>query len=141
MSYADPTAEGGARWVGGHTNRQRAVASARRHVEQGAAWAEVREGDREGTVIARFPKERAAPRSKRTPAQLDREVTAAIGRRGALSGIGRIAGRKIAYVLWADGSLSDYTLSEFRRVFGVSAKGLLTGAEVVEIGSARSRGI
>jgi hypothetical protein len=84
-------------------------------------------------VIARFPKERVAPRSK---AQLDREI-AAIGRRGALSGIGRIAGRKIAYVLWADGSLSGYTLSEFRRVFGVSAKGLPTGAEVGEIGSAR----
>jgi hypothetical protein len=134
VSYADPTAEGGARWVGGNTNRQRAVASARRYVEQGAAWAEVREGTREGVVIARFPKERAAARSK---AQLDREIAAAIGRHGALSGIGRIAGRKIVYVRWADGSLSDYTLSDFRRVFGVSAKGLPTGAEVAEIGSAR----
>jgi hypothetical protein len=135
VSYADPTAEGGARWVGGHTNRQRAVASARRHVGQGAAWSEVREGDREGVVIARFPKERAT--RLKTPAQLDREVAAAIGRRGVLSGIGRIAGRKIAYVRWADGSLSDYTLSEFRQAFGVSARRLLTGAEVAEIGSAR----
>lgn len=57
VSYADPTAEGGARWVGGHTNKRRAVAAARRYVEQeGAAWAEIREGNREGAVIARFPK-------------------------------------------------------------------------------------
>jgi hypothetical protein len=129
VSYADPIAAGGDRWVGGHTSRQRAVTSARRHVEEGAALAEVRLGDREGEVIARFPKERAGC----APKQLDREIAAAIGRRGALAGIGRIAGRAIAYVRWADGSMSDYTLAAFRRAFGVSASRLATGADIVEV--------
>jgi hypothetical protein len=56
------------------------------------------------------------------------------GRRGIVSGIGRIAGRKIVYVKWSDGTISDYTLSAFRRVFGVSATRLPTSAEVFEIG-------
>lgn len=54
-------------------------------------------------------------------------------RRGIFSGIGRIAGRKIAYVMWPDGSISDYTLSGFRRTFGVSAMRLLMHAVVMEI--------
>lgn len=59
----------------------------------------------------------------------------ATGRRGVLSGIGRVAGRKIVYVKWPDGTLSDYTLTAFRRAFGVAATSLPTGGEVLEIAS------
>lgn len=136
VSYADPSADEGVRWVGGHTNKQRALASARQYVEQGAAWAEVRQGDRDGEVIDRFPREL---RPKKTASQLDREIAAAIGRRGVLTGIGNIAGRAIAYVRWVDGSTSDYTLTEFRRTFGVPARDVPPGGGIVEI--ARSRAI
>lgn len=78
--YADPTAEGGARYVGGMTNKERAIRSARQMVERGeTAWAEVltdrsREGG--GQVIARF--ERGSTARKTSPAQLDREIAEAL---------------------------------------------------------------
>jgi hypothetical protein len=50
---------------------------------------------------------------------------------GRFSGVGRVAGRKLAYVRWADGRVEEFTLSEFRRRFGVSALSLKTGAAVV----------
>ena len=50
---------------------------------------------------------------------------------GRFSGVGRVAGRKLAYVRWADGRVEEFTLSEFRRRFGVSALSLETGAAVV----------
>lgn len=53
-------------------------------------------------------------------------------RTGKLKGVGRIAGRKIAYVAWDDGTMSEYTLTEFRKRFGVGAAGLPTGTRVAE---------
>jgi hypothetical protein len=49
---------------------------------------------------------------------------------GRFKGVGRVAGRKLAYVAWSDGRLEEITLSEFRRRFGVSALTLSTGSVV-----------
>jgi hypothetical protein len=54
---------------------------------------------------------------------------------GRFGGVGRIAGRKFAYVTWEDGATGQYTLSEFRKLFGESAMSLTTGDRIV-----RSRG-
>jgi hypothetical protein len=54
---------------------------------------------------------------------------------GLFGGVGRTAGRKFAYVRWEDGATGQYTLSEFRRLFGKSATSLATGDRLV-----RSRG-
>jgi hypothetical protein len=51
---------------------------------------------------------------------------------GRFSGVGRVAGRKLAYVTWRDGRTEELSLSEFRQRFGVSALVLPTGSEVVE---------
>ena len=50
---------------------------------------------------------------------------------GRFSGVGRVAGRKLAYVAWSDGRVSEFTLSAFRERFGVSALVLPTGSTVV----------
>jgi len=63
---------------------------------------------------------------------IDAYVPAEESARGRFTGVGRIAGRKLAYVTWSDGRTEEMSLSEFRRRFGVSALTLATGVVVVE---------
>jgi len=50
---------------------------------------------------------------------------------GRFGGVGRIAGRKLAYITWRDGRTEELSLSAFRQRFGVSALVLPTGSTVV----------
>lgn len=53
-------------------------------------------------------------------------------RQGQFGGVGRIAGRKLAYVRWDDGRTEEFSLSDFRKRFGVSALSIATGSPVHE---------
>jgi hypothetical protein len=53
------------------------------------------------------------------------------GKPGVLSGIGTVAGRKMAYVRFDDGTTGEFTLSVFRARYGLSAAGLPPGARVM----------
>ena len=46
------------------------------------------------------------------------------------AGVGRIAGRKLAFVNENDGKLSELTLSDFRKRYGKSALGFSTGTVI-----------
>lgn len=51
-----------------------------------------------------------------------------------LHGIGRTAGRSVAYVRWAGNQqLEDFTLEGFKAIFGVSARALKTGDKVCPV--------
>lgn len=49
---------------------------------------------------------------------------------GTFIGIGRVSGYELAYVRWSDGTVGEFSLSGFKKAFGVRAKSLATDSTV-----------
>ena len=70
------------------------------------------------------------------------ESRSAPTRRGRFKGIGRVAGYHLAYVTWDDtGKTDEFSLSGFRKKFGVSAMRLETGSPVEAEHESRSSAV